>query len=98
MWSGASPYANELQFNHIGTLFSSLETAEPASESAWTIPACQFVNRETYLEGELHLTRLRAVHLRFLKNLVVLRVRSLTNVLDAPGKTYTRRHIEDNPR
>ena len=45
----------------------------------------------TYLELELHLTWLRAIHLDLLQNLIILRVRGLANVLDSPCKTCLER-------
>ena len=40
----------------------------------------------TYIELELHLAGLGAVHLGFLEDLVVLRICSLADILDAPGE------------
>ena len=40
----------------------------------------------TYIELELHLTGLGAVHLSFLEDLIVLRICSLADILDAPGE------------
>ena len=40
----------------------------------------------TYIELELHLAGLGAVHLSFLEDLIVLRICSLADILDAPGE------------
>ena len=49
------------------------------------------MSRNTYLERELHLARLWAVHLDLSQDLVILRVGGLTDVLDAPCETYEQR-------
>ena len=40
------------------------------------------------LKDEFHLSWLRAVHLYFLQCLVVLRIRGLSHILDAPCQAY----------
>ena len=43
-----------------------------------------------YLEDELHLPWLAAVHLCLFQHLIELRVRCLSNVENSPGQCYTR--------